>query len=108
MERTIRYEDSDDGFVSVHDQFRASADAFGIAPTTVLADNSVLGGTATWSGSLLGVDLGRAMLPPVFGDAELQMKLSSLAGVARSDDLTTYVKNQPAPFRASSLKTPLT
>ena len=87
-----------------HDRLRVSADAFGVAPATSLADNSVLSGTATWSGSLLGVDLGRPMLPPVFGDAELQVNLSNLAGVARFDGLTVYVENESAPFRAPNLE----
>ena len=104
VERTIRYEDGEDGFVSVHDQFRAGADAFGMAPTTSLADNRGLMGTATWSGSLLGVDLGQDMLPPVFGDAELQVELSSLDGTARFNGLTVFVENAPSPFRAPDLE----
>ena len=95
---------SDDRAVHVQDQLWAGADAFGIAPATALTDSTALGGTATWSGSLLGADLGRPMLPPVVGNAELQVHLSSLAGTARFDDLTVYVENRPAPFRTPSLE----
>ena len=98
--RTIEF----DHLTRSEDRLFAAADAFGIAPATSLTDNSALSGTATWSGSLLGADLGQPMLPPVFGDAELQVNLSSLAGVARFGHLTTYVENQPAPFRAPSLE----
>ena len=104
VERTISYEDRENGFVHVRDHFRAGADAFGIPPATNLADNSALNGTATWSGSLLGVDLGQPMLPPVVGNAELLVNLSNLASVARFGDLTTYVENQPTPFRVPSLE----
>lgn len=103
VQRTLQLDNSGDSFVAF-DQLHASADAFGIAPVISLADNSVLSGTATWSGSLLGVDLGQPMLPPVFGDAELQVNLSNHAGVARFGDLTAYVENQPVPFRAPNLE----
>ena len=43
------------------------------------------------------------MLPPVFGDAELEVNLPHLAGVARFGDLTTAVGNRPEPFRTSGL-----
>lgn len=98
--RTIEF----DHLARSEDRLLASADAFGIAPATSLADSSALSGTATWSGSLLGADLGQPMLPPVVGDAELQVHLSSLAGTARFDDLTVHVGNRPAPFREPSLE----
>ena len=87
----------------VFDRLGAHVDAFGVAPATGLAANAVPGGTATWSGSLLGVDLGQPMLPPVFGDAELAVNLSNLAGVARFGGLTTAVASRPALFRAAGL-----
>ncbi len=100
VERTLELRDHR----HFHDHLRAGADAFGIEPATSLAQNPVLTGTATWSGSLLGVDLGRNMLPPVFGDAELEVELESLGGTARFDDLTVFVGNKAAPFRQSSLE----
>ena len=87
-----------------HDRLLAGADAFGIEPATTVAQNSVLASTATWSGSLLGVDLGQDMLPPVLGDAELQLNLTNLVGIARFNDLTVFVENEGAPFRQSSLE----
>ena len=97
--RVIRF----DRLTRSEDRLLAAADAFGVVPATALAGNAALAGTATWSGSLLGVDLGRPMLPPVFGDAELTVDLSTLAGVARFDNLATAVANRPAPFRTSGL-----
>ena len=87
------------------DTLWARADAFGLAPAFPgLAQNPTLTGTVTWSGSLLGVDLGQDMLPPVFGDAELQVDLSTLDGTARFDNLTVFVENVPASFRRPSLE----
>ena len=103
MERTLRLENVNRP-VKIFDRLGARADAFGIVTAANLADNAVLNGTATWSGSLLGADLAQPMLPPVVGDAQLQVQLSNLAGTARFDDLTVYIENQPAPFRASSLE----
>ncbi len=85
------------------DSLWAGADAFGVAPGANLAQNPALKETVSWSGSLLGVDLGQAMLPPVFGDAELQVTLSNLNGTARFDNLRVFVENKPTPFRAPSL-----
>ena len=87
------------------DTLRAGADAFGMAPSSILAETAApLQGGVTWSGSLIGVDLGRAMLPPVFGDAELRVELSSLQGAALFDDLIVFVENEATPFRQSSLE----
>ena len=97
--RTIQF----DHLTRSEDRLHAAADAFGSVPGTNLSENLILSGTATWSGSLLGVDLGQDMLPPVFGDAELHVELSSLKGTARFDDLTVFVENEAAPFRATSL-----
>ena len=87
-----------------YDELYARADAFGIAPDTSLTQNPALSGTVAWSGSLLGVDLGQDMLPPVFGDAELQIELSGLDGTARFNGLTVFVENAPSPFRAPNLE----
>ena len=102
VERTINYTNVDVA-VHVQDLLRAGSDAFGIAPSANLADSPALTGTATWSGSLLGVDLGQKMLPPVSGNAELQVDLESLRGTARFDDLTVFVENESVPFRRSSV-----
>ena len=89
VERTIHYEGGQ--VVEATDTLRAAADAFGMAPGGSLAANTALQGEVTWSGSLIGVDLGQAMLPPVFGDAELKVALSTLRGTASFDDLTVHV-----------------
>ena len=86
-----------------YDHLRAGANAFGIAPESSLADNSVLSGTVTWSGSLLGVDTGDAALPPVFGDAELGVSLKDLTGTARFDNLVVDRDGVSRAFRAPSL-----
>ena len=59
-------------------------------------------GNVTWSGSLIGVDLGQAMLPPVFGAAEISVDLSSLDGTALFDDLKVYADGVSSDFRVSS------
>ena len=48
------------------------------------------------------------MLPPVFGNAELQVGLEDLRGTASFDDLTVYVENKPAFFRQPSLNYSIT
>ena len=101
--RTIQF----DRLTRGEDRLLAGADAFGFGPGTNLSENPILSGTATWSGSLLGVDLGQAMLPPVFGDAQLEVSLSDLHGTAQFDNLTVFVENVGAPFRAPSLKYPI-
>ena len=67
VERVLEYVD-DGSDVSSQDQLRAGADAFGIAPATSLSDGFASQGTpqgsVTWSGSLIGVDLGSAHLAP--------------------------------------------
>ena len=90
--------------IAHHDWLQASADAFGTAPDTAFVD-AFAGqtGKATWTGSLLGVDTGRAMLPPVFGNAELEIQLASLEGTARFDDLKSAVDEALRPFRIASL-----
>ena len=102
VERTIRYEGGQ--VVDATDTLRAAADAFGMAPGGSLAANMALQGAVTWSGSLIGVDLGQAMLPPVFGDAELEVELSTLRGTASFDDLTVHVGGVPSDFRARELE----
>ena len=108
VERTISYEQERRGSihdVTAHDSLRAGADAFGIVPSADFADaNRSVTGSVTWSGSLLGVDLGQRMLPPVFGDAELSVELSDLSGMARFDNLTVVVDGTPGAFRSPDLE----
>ena len=109
VERTISYETQISGGVknlNEKDHLRAGADAFGITPATNLSDSalSTLQGTVTWSGSLVGVDLGSPGLPPVFGDAELSVDLSSLEGSARFGDLTVVTNGEPSGFRVGTLR----
>ena len=55
----------------------------GVLPEADLADNRRLYGTATWNGSLLGY----AGATPIAGDAELQVRLSTLAHSDNEQDL---------------------
>ena len=55
----------------------------GVLPDTDLVDNSRLYGTATWSGNLLGF----SGPSPIAGDAELQVRLSTLSSPDSEQDL---------------------
>ena len=91
--------------VTAHDSLRAGADAFGIVPNTDFAvANLGVTGSVSWSGSLLGVDLGPRMLPPVFGDAELNVNLSDLSGTARFHNMTVVVDGTSSAFRSPDLE----
>lgn len=104
VERVRRYVDNGSDVVA-HDSLRASADAFGRAPSADLAaTHAPLQGGITWSGALIGVDLGRPMLPPVFGDAELRVELSTLQGNASFEDLTVHVAGVSSAFRMPRLE----
>ena len=90
------------------DHLVASADAFGIASTVPLAEQTALSGEATWRGSLLGVDLARdAGLAPVAGRAALTVDLETLEGDAVFDNLRVSrrvgARTETASFRHSSL-----
>ena len=103
VERTIHYQGGN--VVEARDTLQAGADAFGMAPSASLADvNMPLQGSITWSGSLIGVDLGQDMLPPVFGGAELHVVLSTLQGTARFDNLTVHLGGVSRAFRAPRLE----
>ena len=102
VERTIHYEGG--RIIDATDTLRAAVDAFGMAPGGSLAANTALQGAVTWSGSLIGVDLGQAMLPPVFGDAELEVELSTLRGTASFDDLMVHVDGMSSEFRVPELE----
>ena len=106
VERTIEYEKGAELFsVIADDRLRASADAFGMAPSADLAEtHAPLQGAVTWSGPLIGVDLGQAMLPPVSGDAELQVELSTLQGTATFDNLAVHVGGETGAFRSPRLE----
>ncbi|MDE0033062.1 MAG: hypothetical protein OXU75_08015 [Deltaproteobacteria bacterium] len=106
VERTIELEGGlEDGLiVEATDTLRAAADAFGMAPGMSLAEmHGSLQGGITWSGSLIGVDLGQPMLPPVFGNAELRVELSTLQGTASFDALTVHDGGVSSPFRDPDL-----
>ena len=103
VERSIQYE-TEGINVLARDTLWAGADAFGIAPSASLAGNTSLQGDVTWSGSLIGVDLGQDMLPPVFGDATLRVDLSNLQGTASFDDLTVHVDGVSSAFRTPRLE----
>ncbi len=103
-ERVLTY--VDDGLdVVAQDQLRVGVDAFGVAPSISLAElhtpESL--GNATWAGSLIGVDLGSAHLPPVFGDAELGVDLETLDGTAQFDNLTVHTDGEAVDFRSPTL-----
>lgn len=106
VERTINH-DVEGNNVVTEDRLRAGADAFGVAPTESLSDGfaaqGALQGSVTWSGSLIGVDLGSAHLPPVFGDAEVTVDLTSLDGTANFNNLTVVNNGQAGTFRAPNL-----
>ena len=108
VQRTISYEQEINGNrnnIVAHDNIRAGADAFGDVPSLDFADaHQGVTGSVSWSGSLLGVDLGHRMLPPVFGDAALRVDLSSLAGTARFDELTVVVDGTASTFRAPHIE----
>lgn len=109
VERTIRYESGDPSIhlsqggiiVDAHDKLRVSADAFGVHPNASLADTE---GEVIWSGSLIGVDLGQAMLPQVFGDAELRVEPSGRKVTLSFDNLTVYVNGVSKAFRVTRLE----
>ena len=86
----------------IHDELRATADAFGVSPLSSFETVNL--GSATYTGRLLGVDRGQAMLPPVVGDAQLHVDLSSLEGTARFDNLTVILEDGTSPFRDPNLE----
>ena len=85
-----------------NDRLRAGADAFGVAPIAPIASSGLVG-EAIWRGSLIGVDIGSARLPPVAGDAELRVDLATLNGTASFEGLTVHADGVQSAFRAPSL-----
>ena len=59
---------------------------------------------AFFEGVKLGVDIGSAKLPPVFGDAELGVDLETLAGTAAFENLTVAADGARRAFRAPRLQ----
>ena len=102
VERTINHEVEGNDVVT-EDRLRAGADAFGIAPTTSLSDEHGPQGSVTWTGSLIGVDLGSSHLAPVFGDAEVNIDLATLQGTAEFNNLVVVNNGEAGAFRAPNL-----
>ena len=108
VERIIDYRGTGDS-LRITDRLSAHADAFGTALGTTFTDaHAGMTGSATWTGSLLGVDVGRAMLPPVFGDAEMTVDLADLDGMLAFSNLKTAVDGELHDFRRSGLDYPIT
>ena len=105
VERTISYDEQRGGTDNLieRDRLRAGADAFGVVPDTDLNSGSMPQGTVSWSGSLIGVDIGSQKLPPVFGDAQLVVDLANLAGSARFSNLEVVVDGRIGVFGAGRL-----
>ena len=72
--------------------------AYGLKPTTTLANNAALSGSATWTGTLLGLTPDAAV---VAGDAEIGVNLGTLTGRADFTSLEAWGANQ-APGEAGS------
>ena len=94
------------GHEFVTDELRAGAEAFGIEPAFGLSDSLLLldQETVTWSGSLIGVDLGHEAFPLVSGSAALSVAMSNLEGMVQSDDLKVIVDGHTSAFRATELR----
>ena len=103
VERMIEYHGSG-ASLRITDRLSAHADAFGTAPGIDFADaHAGMTGSATWTGALLGVDIGQAMLPPVFGDAAMTVDLADLDGTVAFSNLTTAIDGELHDFRRRSL-----
>ena len=92
------------GDVQFADHLQASADAFGVSSTGSLNESFADIGSVLWQGSLLGVDVRQAMLPPVFGNAELEIDLETLTGQARFSNLVVAINEERQTFRQSTLQ----
>jgi len=103
VERVIDYRGTG-ASLRITDRLSAHIDAFGSASGTTFADaNAGVTGSATWTGALLGVDIGQAMLPPVFGDAAMTVDLANLDGTLAFSNLTTAIDGEVHDFRRRSL-----
>ena len=89
----------------VDDTVQASASAFGEAPARAFADtHRGAQGSATWTGILLGADIGTPGLPPVAGDAAITVQLENLDGKARLSDLQVLAHGEATAFRTPVLE----
>ena len=108
VERIITYHGSGDD-LRITDRLSAHVDASRTMPGTSFADaHAARTGAATWTGCLLGVDVGRAMLPPVFADAAMTVDLADLDGTLAFDNLATAVGGEVHDFRQNSLNYDIT
>ena len=108
VERIIDYRDSGQN-LQITDRLSAHADAFGVAPGTDFATaHASMTGSATWQGSLLGVDIRQGMLPPVFGDAAMTVDLANLDGTVAFSNLMTAINGNVRGFRQSDLEYDIT
>ena len=86
------------------DHTRTNADAFGSAPAMPFADTVTdVVGSASWSGSLIGVDRSSPDFAPVLGSATLRIELDTMRGEAQFEELTTVRNAAPSPFRHTAL-----
>ena len=87
------------------DELRVSADALGTEPSALFgATHGGLTGSASYSGTLLGTDIGQSHLPPVIGDFDLSVDLSNLRGIAQFSNLAVLTNNAGKSFRRPSLE----
>lgn len=104
VERVIDYQGTGSS-LRITDRLSAHVDAFGTAPgTDFAAAHAGMTGSATWTGSLLGVDIGRSMLPPVFGDAAMTVDLADLDGTLAFSNLETAIDGELHDFRRTDLE----
>ena len=85
----------------------AGADAFGAPSAGGLAGSFPLAGTVRWSGGLIGAAVRHDGLPPVYGDADLSIRLDSLAGKASFTSLRTSYEGKRYVFGDGSLHYPI-
>ena len=89
--------------VNGFDRMRAGADAFGIEPEEPFTATAATG-TASWKGSLLGVDVGSPTMAPVSGVATLTVHMDTMDGIASFEELTVGMHGETRPFRTSELQ----
>ena len=93
------------GYHDGNDRLQATATAWGIDPGPAFADaHADATGSATWEGVLLGADLGSDGLPPVTGEANVQIDLATLRGTAAFSDLQVLAEGQARAFRLPDLQ----
>ena len=85
----------------------AEADAFGKRSGGSLANSFPLKGTARYAGGLIGTAVDRPGLPPVQGDANLEIGLASLTGKASFTSLQVLSGGEREIFGNGSLHYPI-